>query len=501
MNNYILAIDQGTTSTRAIIYDHSGKTIGKNQKAIKQIYPKPGWVEHNPEEIWETTIGVINGVLKSTNISAGNISAIGITNQRETTVVWDKKTGKPIHNAIVWQCRRTSKICNQLKKRGLEEKFKSKTGLVLDPYFSGTKVKWILDNVDGARKKAEKGDLLFGTIDSWLIWNLTGGEVHVTDYTNASRTLLFNIHDLEWDKELLDILEIPEQILPEVRSSSEIYGRTAEKYFNGQKIPVAGVAGDQQAATFAQCCFEKGMTKITYGTGAFMIMNTGEKPVISDHGLLTTIAWGIDDKVVYALEGSIFMAGAIIEWLINELNLISDVKEFDRITEKVNDTDGVYVVPALTGLGAPYWSPEARGTIVGLSRGSNKGHIVRACLESMVYRSEDLKQVMYQDSGIELKELRVDGGVTINNQLIQLLADITEIPVQRPDDLETTAAGSAYLAGLAVGYWDGLDDICSARNVDISIKSTMSEEKRKELYKGWKKAVKTAVEWGKMEDE
>ncbi len=493
---FILAIDQGTTSSRALIYNKETNIIGKGQKEFTQIYPRPGWVEHDPEEIWDTTLNVIKKAINEAQISASDIAAIGITNQRETTVLWDSKTGEPCYNAIVWQCRRTAKICDNLKKDGKGDIFKKKTGLVLDPYFSGTKIKWILDNVEGARKKAEAGNLLFGTIDSWLIWKLTGGKVHITDYTNASRTLLFNIHNLKWDNELLDILDIPEKILPEVHSCSEVYGETDKRYF-GVNIPIAGIAGDQQAATFAQGCYKKGMSKITYGTGAFMLMNTGSKPVSSKNGLLTTIAWGVNGEITYALEGSIFNAGAAIKWLRDELGIIDDAADSEYFACKIEDTDGVYIVPAFTGMGAPYWDPEARGTIVGLTRGSNKCHLIRATLESLVYQSEDLLLAMLEDSGVKLKDLKVDGGAAANNMILQFLADITGTVVERPNELETTAAGSAYLAGLAVGLWSNREELMQKRKVDKVFKRKMDLNDRNKHYKGWKKAVNAALAWSK----
>lgn len=494
---YILAIDQGTTSTRALIFNQQGQMIGQAQQEFSQIYPEPGWVEHNPDEIWVSTLSVMAGALKEAKITAAEIAAIGITNQRETTVVWDRHTDDPVYNAIVWQCRRTTGICNQFKERGLEEKFKEKTGLVLDPYFSGTKIKWILDNVEGAREKAKKGELLFGTIDSWLIWKLTGGRVHATDYTNASRTLLFNIHKLDWDRELLEILDIPESILPEVFPSSYNYGITAPYHFFGEEVPITGVAGDQQAATFAQGCYEKGMTKITYGTGGFMLMNTGDRAVASNNGLLTTIAWGLEGKVNYALEGSIFIAGAAIQWLRDELGLIEDSADSAYFAGKVNHTDGVYVVPAFTGLGAPYWDPEARGMVVGLTRGSNKNHLIRATLESLAYQSKDVLMAMVEDSGIKLKDIKADGGAAANNLLLQFLADITGTPVERPVNTETTATGAAYLAGLEAGFWSGKEEILKARQVDRTFQPEMEVAKREELYRGWKRAVKAALSWSK----
>ncbi|KXS45995.1 MAG: glycerol kinase [Candidatus Frackibacter sp. T328-2] len=501
MKEYILSIDQGTTSSRAIIFNKAGEAVNQAQKEFKQIYPKPGWVEHDANEIWGTTIGVVADALAQADIKAEQVAGIGITNQRETTVVWDIETGKPIHNAIVWQDRRTAGICDELKEAGLEEKIRNKTGLVVDAYFSGTKIKWILDNVAGAREKAEKGQLLFGTIDSWLIWKLTGGEVHVTDYTNASRTLIYNIHDLEWDEELLDILEIPESMLPEVKSSSEVYGETIDYHFFGKNVPIAGIAGDQQAATFGQGCYEAGMAKNTYGTGCFMLMNTGTEAVTSENGLLTTIAWGLDGEVNYALEGSVFVAGAAVQWLRDELNIINESPDSEYFATKVDSTDGVYVVPAFTGLGAPYWDMYARGAIVGLTRGTNRNHLIRATLESLAYQTRDVLEVMEADSGLELKELRVDGGAAANDFLMQFQADILGSGVERPIVTETTALGAAYLAGLAVGYWEDKDEILAKRRVDRTFEPKMEEKKKEKLYAGWKKAVKRAMDWEEVEED
>lgn len=492
---YIMAIDQGTTSTKALIFDKQGQVVDKAQQEFNQIYPKAGWVEHNPEEIWISTVNVIGSILKDGEIAPEEIAAIGITNQRETTVVWDKETGEPIYNGIVWQCRRSTEICHRLKAEGLESKFKDKTGLVLDPYFSGTKIKWILDNVSGARERAEKGELLFGTIDTWLIWKLSGGEIHVTDYTNASRTLLFNIHTLEWDQELLEILDIPAVMLPKVCSSSERYGSTAPAQFFGEEVPISGIAGDQQAATFAQGCFEKGMTKITFGTGGFMLMNTGERAVTSQNGLLTTIAWGLNGKVNYALEGSIFIAGAAFQWLRDELRLLEEAADSAYFAAKVEDNDGVYVVPAFTGLGAPYWDPEARGMIVGLTRGSSSNHIIRATLESLVYQTKDVLTAMVEDAGIELKDIKVDGGAAANDLMMQFLADILDSIVERPVNTETTAAGAAYLAGLAIGFWPSTAEIMQTRKVDKTFTAKMDIAQREKLYRGWKRAIKAALSW------
>ena len=497
MSKYILAIDQGTTSTRALLYDKNGDIIEKAQKEFTQYYPKPGWVEHDPEEIWNSTLGVINNVIKQSGIKPFEIDSIGITNQRETTVVWDKNTGEPLCNAIVWQCRRTADICKDLKEEGYEELFREKTGLLLDPYFSGTKIKWILDNVEGARQMAEENKIVFGTIDTYLIWKLTDGKVHVTDYSNASRTLLYNIHDLEWDQELLDIMEVPSYILPDVKSSSEIYGYTDKNVFFGQHIPIAGIAGDQQAATFAQGCYEEGMTKITFGTGAFLLMNTGEKPVYSENGLLTTIAWGCDGKITYALEGSIFNAGSAIQWLRDELFLLNEAPDSEYFAGKVDSSDGVYFVPAFTGLGAPYWNPDVRGTLVGLTRGSSKNHIIRATLEALVYQSKDLIQAMLEDSGLDLKEVKVDGGASANNLLMQFLADMTNTAVERPVNTETTVTGAAYLAGLATNFWDDLDDLMNKRKVEKIFNPKMEQAERDKRYEGWMKAIDTALYWSK----
>ena len=495
MKNYILAFDQGTTSSRAIVFDKDGMIVGTSQKEFTQIYPKAGWVEHDAMEIWGTQSGVAREVLEKTGVRPEEVAAIGITNQRETTVVWDKNTGKPIYNAIVWQCRRTAAICDELKAKGLEASIKEKTGLVVDAYFSGTKVKWILDNVEGAREKAENGELLFGNIDTWLIWNLTRGKVHVTDYSNASRTLLYNIKDLKWDDEILSELGIPKSMLPEVKPSSCVYGHTDPQTFGGAEIPIAGDAGDQQAALFGQACFEPGMAKNTYGTGCFMLMNTGEKPIESKNGLLTTIAWGIGDKVEYALEGSIFIAGASIQWLRDELKLVYDSAQSEYYANLVEDTNGVYVVPAFTGLGAPYWDMYARGAILGLTRGSKREHIVRATLESIAYQTKDVLEAMQEDSGITLKALKVDGGAAANNFLMSFQSDILNVPVRRPQVLETTALGAAYLAGLAVGFWKDQDEIKDKWAVDREFEITMEEDLRNKKYNGWKKAVKRAMDW------
>ncbi|HHW71465.1 MAG TPA: glycerol kinase GlpK [Clostridiales bacterium] len=492
---YIMALDQGTTSSRAILFNHSGEIVQVAQQEFEQIYPKAGWVEHDPMEIWGTQMGVTRQVLESAGVRPYEVAAMGIANQRETTVVWDKNTGKPIYNAIVWQCRRTAPIVDELKRRGLDDYIKGTTGLVPDPYFSGTKLKWILDNVKDARKRAEAGELLFGTIDTWLVWNLTRGKVHVTDYSNASRTMLFNIHTLDWDDRLLKELNIPRSILPDPRPSSEVYGVTDPHTFGGAEIPIAGMAGDQQAALFGQTCYSEGMTKNTYGTGCFMLMNTGENPVKSQNGLLTTIAWGIDGKVDYALEGSIFIGGALIQWLRDELRLIVDAADTEYFASKVDDTGGVYIVPAFAGLGAPYWDMYARGTIVGITRGTNRNHLIRAALEAIAYQTKDVLEAMQEDAGLELRELRVDGGASANSFLLQFQADLLGVPVYRPKIIETTALGAAYLAGLAVGFWENRDEIANEWGVDRKFMSAMDEELMEKLYRGWKKAVGRSLNW------
>ena len=492
---YVLALDQGTTSSRAILFDQSGKGVGVAQKEFTQIYPKAGWVEHDAMEIWGTQSGVAREVLEKTGTRPDEIAAIGITNQRETTVVWEKATGKPVYNAIVWQCRRTASICDDLKARGLEGYIRENTGLVVDAYFSGTKVKWILDNVPGARERAKKGELLFGNIDTWLIWNLTRGKSYVTDYSNASRTMLFNIQTLKWDEKILAELDIPMCMLPEVKPSSCVYGVTDPQTFGGAEIPIAGDAGDQQAALFGQACFGEGMAKNTYGTGCFMLMNTGEKRVPSRNGLLTPIAWGGDNKVEYALEGSIFVAGAAVQWLRDELKLIDNAAQSEELAAAVHDTHGVYVVPAFVGLGAPYWDMYARGSIAGLTRGANRNHIVRATLESIAYQTRDVLQAMEDDSGIKLKALKVDGGAVANNFLMQFQSDILGVPVDRPMVTETTAMGAAFLAGLAVGFWQDKAEIAAKWNVDRTFKPAMAQGARDDLYKGWKKAVERSRQW------
>lgn len=492
---YVLSFDAGTTSSRAILFDKQGNIVKTAQKEFQQIYPKAGWVEHDAMEIWGTQSGVAREVLETAGISPQEIAAIGITNQRETTVVWDKNTGKPVYNAIVWQCRRTAEYCDELKKRGLGKYIQDNTGLIIDAYFSGTKVRWILENVPGAREKAEKGELLFGNIDTWLIWNLTRGKVHVTDYSNASRTMLYNIKDLCWDEKILKEMNIPTAMLPKVRPSSEVYGYTDENTFGGAKIPIAGAAGDQQAALFGQACFSEGMAKNTYGTGCFMLMNTGEKMVPSTSGLLTTIAWGLDGKVEYALEGSIFIAGASIQWLRDELKLISDAADTEYFAQKVADTNGVYVVPAFAGLGAPYWDQYARGTIVGLTRGANKNHLIRATLESIAYQTRDVLDAMQKDSGIKLAALKVDGGATKNNFLMQFQADIIGTEVFRPVVVETTALGAAYLAGLAVKFWTNKEEIAKNWAIERAFKPEYTQDLRTAKYTKWQKAVERAKNW------
>jgi glycerol kinase len=490
---YILALDQGTTSSRAILFNEKAEIVKIAQKEFTQYFPKPGWVEHDANEIWSSILAVIAEALSTSGINAKEVAGIGITNQRETAVVWDKTTGQPVYHALVWQSRQTAGICEELKAAGFNDLFREKTGLLIDAYFSGTKVKWILDNVEGAREKAEKGDLLFGTVDTWLIWKLSGGKVHVTDYSNASRTLMYNIYNLEWDQELLDILTVPKSMLPEVRPSSEVYAHTVDFHFFGEEVPIAGVAGDQQAALFGQACFEEGMAKNTYGTGCFMLMNTGEKAVKSKNGLLTTLAWGFDGKVEYALEGSIFVAGSAIQWLRDGLKLISHAAESEDLATKVESTDGVYVVPAFVGLGTPYWDSDVRGAVFGLTRGTSKEHFTRATLESLAYQTKDVLDAMEADSGIELKALRVDGGASLNNFLMQFQSDLLNVPVERPIVSETTALGAAYLAGLAVGFWKSRDDITTNWKVDKAFEVQMGEEQRAELYDGWKKAVNATM--------
>jgi len=490
---YIMALDQGTTSSRAILFDKSGKIYHTAQQEFTQYFPESGWVEHNADEIWSSILAVIAGVLSEKGISADQIEGIGITNQRETTVVWDKNTGQPIYNAIVWQSRQTAKICQELKESGYSDLFRDKTGLLIDAYFSGTKVKWILDNVKGAREKSERGDLLFGTIDTWIVWKLSGGKRHVTDYSNASRTLMYNIHELKWDEELLSILDIPASMLPEVRPSSEVYAHTEKSHFFGHAAPIGGIAGDQQAALFGQACFESGMVKNTYGTGCFMLMNTGDKAVKSEHGLLTTIAWGIDGKVQYALEGSIFVAGSAIQWLRDGLRMFRNSSESEEYAKRVESTEGVYVVPAFVGLGTPYWDSDVRGAIFGLTRGTEKEHLIRATLESLAYQTKDVLDAMEADSEISLKSLRVDGGAVENDFLMQFQANLLNVPVERPLISETTALGAAYLAGLAVGFWTDCSEISAHWNLDRPFEPKMEQQQREDLYAGWQKAVKAAI--------
>ena len=494
MSHYILALDQGTTSSRSIVFDKQGNIISVAQKEFKQIFPQPGWVEHDADEIWSTQFGTMAEAVAKANITMKQIAGIGITNQRETTVVWERSTGKPIYHAIVWQDRRTAAYCDELKAAGNKEMIQQKTGLVIDAYFSGTKLKWILDNVEGARQKAENGELAFGTIDTWLTWKLTNGEVHVTDVSNASRTMLFNIHSLQWDEELLKLFNIPASVLPEVKPSSKIYGVTGN-IIPDSKIPIAGIAGDQQAALFGQLCTQPGMVKNTYGTGCFMLMNTGEKAFISKNNLLTTIAWQVDDKTDYALEGSVFIAGAVVQWLRDELKIIRTSAEVEKLAGQVQDTDGVFLVPAFAGLGAPHWNQYARGTIFGLTRGSSNAHIARAALDSIAYQTYDVLKAMEADSGIHIKELRVDGGATVNNQLMQFQSDILNTKVVRPKITETTALGAAYLAGLAVGYWKNVEEIQQQWQVDKSFSPAMKDEKRNDLVNGWQRAVKASIAW------
>lgn len=497
MAKYVMALDAGTTSNRCILFNQKGEVCSVAQRAFTQYFPKPGWVEHDADEIWASQLGVAVEALNKISAKAEDIAAIGITNQRETAIVWDKNTGEPIYNAIVWQCRRTSAYCDSLKEKGLTDKFREKTGLVIDAYFSGTKIKWILDNVEGARERAEKGELLFGTVDTWLIWRLTKGKVHVTDYSNASRTMLFNIKDLCWDEEILKELNIPRCMLPEVKPSSCVYGST--DYFGGE-VKIAGAAGDQQAALFGQTCFNAGEAKNTYGTGCFLLMNTGEKPVFSKNGLVTTIAWGIDGKVNYALEGSIFVAGAAIQWLRDEMRLIDSSIDSEYMASKVSDTNGCYVVPAFTGLGAPHWDQYARGTIVGITRGVNKSHIIRATLESLAYQTHDVITAMKADSNIDLRSLKVDGGASANNLLMQIQSDIIAAPVLRPKCVETTAMGAAYLAGLAVGYWSSKEDVIQNWAIDRVFEPSIGEEDRAKRIKGWNKALTYAHGWAKDEE-
>ena len=497
--SYIMALDAGTTSNRCILFNRAGEMCSVAQKEFTQYFPKPGWVEHDANEIWTTQLGVALSAMNKVGASAADIAAIGITNQRETTIVWDKATGEPVYHAIVWQCRRTSALCDELKARGLTETFRQKTGLVIDAYFSATKLKWILDNVPGARAKAEAGELLFGTVETWLIWKLTGGRLHITDYTNASRTMLFNIHTLQWDEDILRELDIPRGMLPTPVPSSQLYGQTDPILFGGS-IRIAGAAGDQQAALFGQTCFAAGEAKNTFGTGGFLLMNTGETPVLSRNGLVTTVACGLNGKVNYALEGSIFVAGAAIQWLRDELRLLEDARDSEYMAQKVPDTNGCYVVPAFTGLGAPHWDQYARGAIVGLTRGCNKNHIIRATLDSLCYQVNDVLHAMEADSGIALKALKVDGGACANNYLMQTMADISSLPVQRPCCVETTALGAAYLAGLAVGYWQSAGDVLQNWRVDRTFLPAIPEQERAKRIKGWNKAVRCAYHWAEDEE-
>jgi len=494
-STYILSLDQGTTSSRAIIFNQSGEIISVAQKEFRQFYPQPAWVEHDAEEIWSSQYGVMAEALAKAKISTGQIAGIGITNQRETTIVWDRKSGKPVYHAIVWQDRRTAALCDELKNKGKANFIQEKTGLIIDAYFSATKLKWILDNVDGARKKAEKGELAFGTIDTWLIWNLTGGKLHITDVSNASRTMLLNIHDCSWDQELLALFDIPPAVLPEVRSSSEIYGNTSSSISPALNIPIAGIAGDQQAALFGQQCTQPGMVKNTYGTGCFMLMNTGTKAVISRNNLLTTVAWKINNRIEYALEGSIFIAGAVVQWLRDGLQIIRSSSEIEALATQVTETDGVYVVPAFAGLGAPHWNQHARGSIFGMTRGTTQAHIARAALESIAYQTYDVLKAMEADSGIGIQELRVDGGATTNNLLMQFQSDILEVPVIRPKIYETTALGAAYLAGLAVGYWKDTNDVQKQWQAERKFLPLMDKRKIADLKSGWQRAVQAAVSW------
>ena len=492
--SYILALDQGTTSSRAILFDNNGSIVAVAQQEFEQHFPQPGWVEHDPGEIWSSQMEVAVKSIEKAGIDAGEIAAIGITNQRETTIVWNRKTGEPIYNAIVWQDRRTAETTNRLREEGMEPLFHEKTGLVVDPYFSGSKIRWILENVEGAREQANRGELAFGTVDSWLIWKMTGGEAHITDITNASRTLIYNIHKQEWDTELLDIFNIPESVLPEVKSSSEIYGHTAKELFS-RAIPIAGIAGDQQAALFGQVCTQPGMAKNTYGTGCFMLINTGSEPIISENKLLTTIAWQVDGVTEYALEGSVFIGGAVVQWLRDGLGLIEDSSEVEALASRVEHSEGVYIVPAFSGLGAPHWDPHARGTITGVTRGTTSAHFARAALESIAYQSADLLRAMESDSGIELKELRVDGGASTNNLLMQFQADILGVPVVRPQITETTALGAAYLAGLAVDFWGNSEEISKQWKIDQRFEPQMDVSKVNTLFEGWRQAIERAKGW------
>ena len=492
---YILTIDQGTTSTRAFLVNKKGEIVATAQREFEQFFPQPGWVEHDANEIWTSVLAVMADALRKADVHAREVASIGIANQRETTVIWERDTGKPIYHALVWQSRQTEAICQELRAAGHEQMIKDKTGLVIDPYFSATKIKWLLDHVEGARDKAERGELQFGTIETWLIYKLSGGKLHITDYSNASRTMLFNIHELKWDEELLDLLNIPASLLPQVRSSSEIYGSTVDYHFFGQETPIAGAAGDQQAALFGQACFETGMVKNTYGTGCFMLMPTGKKAIQSKNGLLTTIAWGLNGEITYALEGSVFVAGSAVQWLRDGLKMFENAKDSEPLATAVESTEGVYFVPAFVGLGTPYWDSDARGAMFGITRGTTREHIARATLESIAYQSKDVLETMEQDSGIKVKQLRVDGGAVKNNFLMQFQSDILNVPVERPIINETTAIGAAYLAGLAVGFWQDINEIASHWEREHLFEVNMSEAKRQELYQGWKKAVATTRQY------
>ncbi len=494
MSQYVMALDQGTTSSRAILFDREGRVVAIDQQEFEQILPQPGHVEHAPEAIWKTQLATAQGAMRKAQAAPEQIAGIGVTNQRETTVLWERDSGRPVANAIVWQSRITAGICDQLKTEGHEETFRRKTGLVVDAYFSGTKIKYLLDSIEGLRSRAEKGEILFGTIDTFLLWRLSGGRLHITDYSNASRTLIYNIHDLDWDDELLKILDIPRAMLPEVRPSSEVYGRTAAELF-GSEIPIAGIAGDQQAATFGQACFQPGTAKNTYGTGCFMLLNTGEKPVASQNNLLTTIGWGIDGKITYCLEGAVFIAGAVVQWLRDGLGIIQSSAEVESLAASVDGSDGVYLVPAFVGLGAPHWDPYARGLLIGLTRGTGRGHIARAALESIAFQSRDLVEAMQRDAGVALDSLRVDGGAAANNLLMQFQSDILGVPVRRPVVAETTALGAAYLAGLAVGYWKDLDDVAHHWVLDRQFEPGMSEQERAQVCAQWQRAVQRSLDW------
>ncbi|CAN5605692.1 glycerol kinase GlpK [soil metagenome] len=500
--DYVLGIDQGTTGTTVLIFNHDSEVVGQAASEFTQHYPQPGWVEHDANEIWEVSMQVVEDALNEAGISAEDLNAVSITNQRETIVMWERATGKPVHNAIVWQDRRTAEYCDELAERGVEETLNEKTGLLIDPYFSGTKVRWMLENVDGLRERAENGEIAFGTIDSWMVWNLTGGNVHITDYTNASRTLLFNIHELQWDDEMCEILEVPKEILPEVKPSSYVFGETDPDSFFGATIPVAGIAGDQQAALFGEACFEPGLAKNTYGTGSFVLMNTGNEAVKSNEGLLTTIAWGIgDEPVEYALEGAIFVTGAAVQWLRDGLGIIEDASETEELAKSVDSNDGVYFVPALVGLGAPHWDAYARGAILGITRGNTRAHIARAALESMAYQTRDVVEAMVKDSGIEVESFRADGGAVANEFLMQFQADILGVSVEVPEITETTAVGSAYMAGLATGFWESKDEIAEKWALHRRYNPEMEEDERERLHKMWLKAVERSKGWDREDEE